>query len=80
MDDGSRTSVQLKLDRKLLEKAQAAGLDVSALVEEALREGLRASLRTALTDEERTAVREGIDWHDAFIAEHGSFADRWRRF
>ena len=80
MDDGPRTSVELKLDKSLLAKAQAAGLDVAALVEQALREELRASPRTALTDEERAAVRKGIEWHEAFLAEHGSFADRWRRF
>jgi post-segregation antitoxin (ccd killing protein) len=80
MDDGSQTRVELRLDRRLLEQAEAAGLDVPALVEGALREALRAGRHTPLTEAEREGVRQGIAWRNALIDEEGLFGQEWRTF
>jgi post-segregation antitoxin (ccd killing protein) len=80
MDDGSRTRVELKLDRRLLKQAEVAGLDVPALVEGALREALRAARYTPLTEAEREGVRRGIAWRNAMIDEEGLFGQEWRTF
>ena len=84
MDDGNRNRVELNLDKTLLERAAEQGLDLSQLVEEALRTELRRAFLAQETGEERTRLLSDIGAEirsrNAMIEEDGLFGQEWRPF
>ena len=80
MDEGARTKLELNVDRTLVASPEEAGLDVVGIAERAVNDALRANRRTPLSPEDIGAIQREIEWFDRYVEEHGSFADRWRRF
>ena len=83
MDDANRTTVQVGLDRRIVEQAEASGLDAARVAEELLRRHLRDT-RPADVDPAREALRRQINqdiaWRNAMIDEGGLFGQEWRTF
>jgi post-segregation antitoxin (ccd killing protein) len=84
MDDGNRATVQVSLDKRIVDEAEAAGLNAAQVAEELLRRHLREVRRAAMTDDEREALRQQINqdiaWRNAMIDESGLFGQDWRTF
>jgi post-segregation antitoxin (ccd killing protein) len=78
-------SVTVELDSEMLKRAQAAGLNLSEVLDRAVRRVLPPLPKS---DEERKREAEQwyaenkaeVDWYNAFIAEHGLFSDSTRKF
>jgi len=76
--------VTLELDAETLARAREAGIDLSALLEHALRR----ELRPRPTDAERTRIaqqwyeenKEAVDSYNEYVAKHGLFSDGHRTF
>jgi post-segregation antitoxin (ccd killing protein) len=64
----------LAIDADLLARAEAAGLDAGALAARAIRRALDERERGRIREE----IRRELEWYNAFVAEHGSFADIMR--
>jgi antitoxin CcdA len=71
-----KKAVNLSLDAELVAEAKAAGTNLSALLEKALREELRERQLQKWREENRPA----IEAHNRFVAEHGLLSDEWRKF
>lgn len=72
----TKKAVNLSIDAELLAKAKAARLNLSALLEEALSEQVRA-------EEERRwrqVNKAAIDAANGFAEEHGIFGEDFRSF
>ena len=85
MDDNNRVRIEVEVDGALLRRAEEAGLDVAGVFARSLRDEVsRASMgnERALGDVERLReeVRADVEWYNGYTAQHGLFADRWRRF
>lgn len=72
-DAGKRT-VSVALDGELCAKAEAEGIDVPRTAEAALAAELNRKVRAKV----RAEIAREMDAYNAFIAEHGSFADMAR--
>ena len=77
-------TVTLELDADLLTRAREAGIDLSALLEHALRRKLRP--RPTEADRERMAhqwyleSKEAVDTYNEYVEKHGLFSDGLRKF
>jgi antitoxin CcdA len=67
----SKKTVSLTINSDLNRRVKEAGINASQVAEEALAERLKQVTRTALLE----AARADIDAYNAFIEEHGLFAD-----
>lgn len=73
-----KVRIEIAIDRDLVAEAERQGLDVGAEVERGLRR--RLGHIATLTSEEQATVKLQVERYNAHVAEHGLFADRWRRF
>jgi post-segregation antitoxin (ccd killing protein) len=85
MDNGRTRTVGVELDEALIEMAEDAGLDVSAVTRHALKRALGTRLETdpryaADAREIRREIADEVAWYNRRIEEHGLFADGWRSF
>lgn len=75
-----KVELKIEIDPEVLRKAQATGVDVTAVVEAAL--GQAASDRTAAAEERArqwaTENAEAIASHNRFVEENGAFGAEWR--
>ena len=69
-----RRTVSLTINADLMARAKAEAINVSAIAERALAAELTERVRARLIEE----LKRGAEAHDAFVAEHGSFADQVR--
>lgn len=70
-----KTSVTVELDTALVVAANARGVDLAGLFEQALEARLRTGSQQPLSEEERAS----LDSYNRFIAEHGTLADAFRK-
>jgi antitoxin CcdA len=74
--------VTLELDSESMAAAKEAGIDLSALLIEALRRRLpklHAAEREAAARQWYEENKEAVDAHNQFIAAHGLFSDGLRK-
>lgn len=71
-----KQATNLSIDRDLLEAAREAGVNLSAALEETLKEKVAAARREKWKRENAEAIAEYND----FIAEHGIFSEGRRTF
>lgn len=69
-----RRTVSLTLNADLCAKAKDAGINLSRIAEEALA----AALRRRMAERMRTEIQRDLAAHDAFVEQHGSFAQMVR--
>lgn len=68
------TNVSLRTD--LVQRAKELGLNLSALLEEAVEQAIAAAEREAWLAENEEAIRA----YNARVERHGVFSDDWRTF
>ena len=71
-----KQATNLSIDRDLLNEAREAGVNLSAALEEALREKVAAARREKWKRENAEAIAEYND----LLAEHGTFSEGQRTF
>ena len=71
-----KQATNLSIDRDLLNEAREAGVNLSAALEEALREKVAAARREKWKRENAEAIAEYND----LLAEHGVFSEGQRTF
>jgi antitoxin CcdA len=71
-----KQATNLSIDRDLLNEAREAGVNLSAVLEEALRVKLAAARREKWKRENAEAIAE----YNELVAEHGVFSDGRRSF
>jgi len=71
-----KQATNLSIDRDLLNQAREAGVNLSAALEEALREKVAAARREKWKRENAEAIAEYND----LLAEHGVFSEGQRTF
>lgn len=71
-----KQATNLSIDRDLLDAAREAGVNLSATLEEALREKVAAARREKWKRENAAAITE----YNELIAEHGIFSEGQRSF
>jgi antitoxin CcdA len=72
----AKRTVSLTLNADLVAKAKEAGLNLSQISEEALAAALTGYWRERIKGE----IGEEMKAYEAFVAEHGSFAEAVREF
>ena len=72
----TKKAVNLSIDAELLAEAKEVGTNLSALLEQALKEALRERRWQKWREENR----EAIEAHNKFVEEHGLLSDEWRNF
>jgi antitoxin CcdA len=70
-ESAPRRATNLRLNGDLVEKARAADLNLSAIAEQAIAQELRRILRERFREE----IAQGVAEHEAYLREHGSFAE-----
>jgi antitoxin CcdA len=71
-----KVPTNVSLPAELVERARKHGLNLSALLERAIEDELRAAEREAWLAENRDA----IDGYNEGVARRGLFSDDWRKF
>jgi antitoxin CcdA len=71
-----KKAVNLSIDAELLAKAKAARLNLSALLEEALSEQVRAEQEKRWRQENKAVIEAA----NGFAEEHGVFGEDYRSF
>jgi len=71
-----KQATNLSIDRDLLNQAREAGVNLSAALEEALREKVAAARREKWKRENAEAIAE----YNNLVAEHGVFSEGQRSF
>ncbi len=71
-----KQATNLSIDRELLNAAREAGVNLSAVLEEALAERVAVAKREAWVKENSKAIAAYND----FVSEHGVFSDGERSF
>ena len=69
-----KKAVNLSINAELLDEAKAAGLNLSAVLEQALREQMKAQRWEAWEKENEAS----IDSMNRYVAKHGLLSDRYR--
>ncbi len=69
-----KKAVNLSIDAELLSAAKAAGVNLSAVLEAALREQIRAERWEAWEKENEAS----IDSMNRYVAKHGLLSDRYK--
>jgi antitoxin CcdA len=72
----AKKAVNLSIDAELAAEAKAAGTNMSALLEKALKE----ELRERRWEKWRQENREANEAYNRFVEEHGLLSDEWRNF
>ncbi|HEY0832715.1 MAG TPA: type II toxin-antitoxin system CcdA family antitoxin [Azospirillum sp.] len=72
----AKRTVSVTLNADLYAKAKEAGLNVSHLTEAALIQELDEKLRQQI----RAEIQQDLEVYNAYIAEHGSFAEAMQEF
>ncbi|HEX2553690.1 MAG TPA: type II toxin-antitoxin system CcdA family antitoxin [Microvirga sp.] len=82
MDYGDRATIQVSLDRRIVDDIEAAGLDAARVAEELLRRYARDLRSAAMTDADRQTLQDRINadvaWYNRFVDEHGPFGQSLR--
>jgi antitoxin CcdA len=73
---GAKKAVNLSIDADLVAEAKAAGTNMSALLEKALKE----ELRDRRWQKWREENREANEAYNRFVEEHGLLSDEWQNF
>ena len=68
-----KKAVNVSIDAELAAEAKEFGTNISAVLERALKEELRASREQKWREENRPAIKE----YNAFIAANGLLSDEW---
>ncbi len=76
MASARRVATNLSVRAELVQRARAAGLNLSEVFERAVSEALHDTAGDRWLAKNRAA----IDTYNASVARRGSFGDRWRRF
>ena len=76
MTKAPKQATNLSIDRDLLDAAREAGVNLSAALEEALKEKVAAARREKWKRENAEAIAQYND----FIEQHGVFSDSHRSF
>jgi post-segregation antitoxin (ccd killing protein) len=76
VDDAAKIRVEVELDKGLVDSAADAGVDVSAVANQALQRALDLKR----LEQFRKDIQDEIAWYNAHVEKHGLFADEWRRF
>jgi antitoxin CcdA len=71
---GAKRAVNLSIDADLVAEAKAAGTNMSALLEKALKE----ELRDRRWQKWREENREATEAYNRFVEEHGLLGDEWQ--
>lgn len=69
--NAAKATVDVRINADLHARAAAKGLDASSIAERALAQ----ELERIAQEELRAQLRAEVDAYDAFVEEHGSFAD-----
>jgi antitoxin CcdA len=72
----AKKAVNLSIDAELVAEAKAAGTNMSALLEKALKDELRERRWQKWREENR----EANEAYNRFVEEHGLLSDEWRNF
>ena len=72
----AKKAANLSLNRDLLEKARAQNINLSATLEQALKDKLRELERTDWLQNNQNA----IDSYNAFVEANGIFGEKYRTF
>ena len=85
MDPSEQETVAVAVSRKLVDIAEAAGLNPGRIAERALRRELSEALsddsnEAARREQLRREIDAEVAWYNAYVEEHGLFADDWRTF
>jgi antitoxin CcdA len=72
----AKRTVSLTLNSDLVAKAKEAGLNLSQISEKAVEQALLSYWRERIKAE----IDQDMKAYDAFVAEHGSFADALREY
>jgi post-segregation antitoxin (ccd killing protein) len=72
-----KVTIEVAVDRDLLDEAERQGVDVQAEAERGLRRRLG---RPKLTPAEIEEIKASVEGYNAHVERHGLFADKWRRF
>lgn len=72
----TKTRTNVSLDADLMQEARSLGVNLSALLEERLREEVAARRRTAWREENRGAIADA----NAYLVQHGLWSDGLRQF
>lgn len=72
----AKKAANLSLNRDLLEKARAQNINLSATLEQALKDKLREIERTDWLQNNQNA----IDSYNAFVEANGIFGEKYRTF
>lgn len=76
MKEHTKSRTNVSIDRDLLQEARARGINLSALVEAAIRDRLREEASARWLDENR----ESIEGYNRQVQERGVFSDGLRSF
>jgi antitoxin CcdA len=71
-----KRAVNLSIDAELVSEAKAAGANMSALLERALKDELKQRRSEKLRAENRQAIQK----HNQLVRKHGLLSDDWRKF
>jgi post-segregation antitoxin (ccd killing protein) len=66
-ESGRKRAIRLEVSAKALDEAEAAGLDIALVLEDAMRDKARPLLQDAWRAENRAAVA----WHNALVERMG---------
>lgn len=77
IEDRTRTTVSISLDRELVEAVEAGGLDLASAIDDGLRRRLRAEASAKRWAEEN---REAIERSNAELERNGLWSDGLRLF
>lgn len=85
MDDPSKVTVEIAVDRDLAEEARVAGLDLGEVAETALRRRLRQPAEgigpdTGRAERLRGQIAAEVAWRNEIIDREGLFGEEWRTF
>lgn len=86
MDAPETVRVEVELEKPLADLAREAGLDLSDVLARAVKRALgseRPSSRARSVEgaeQLRREIRPEIEWYNDHVAQHGLFADEWRKF
>lgn len=69
-------TVNLTIDRALLDEARSLGINLSATLETSLREAVRARKAVQWLEDNRAALQSSNQW----VAKHGLPLEKYRQF
>lgn len=73
-----KAELKIEIDADLLKQARAANLQMTLLMERAVREALGPQAAEARARQWATDNAESIASHNRFVEEHGAFGAEWR--